>query len=87
MTKNVYENAVLLNTICGKSEKDLTSVETNEDFTRLIGEKIDGMKIAIPNFYVSDAIDQEIKDKLNVVIEILKKHNCTIDYVDINFID
>ena len=44
MTKNVYENAVLLNTICGKSEKDLTSVETNEDFTRLIGEKIDGMK-------------------------------------------
>ena len=87
MTKNVYENAVLLNTICGKSEKDLTSVETNEDFTRLIGEKIDGMKIAIPNFYVSEAIDKEIKDKLNEVIEILKKHNCTIDYVDINYID
>lgn len=87
MTKNVYENAVLLNTICGKSEKDLTSVETNEDFTRLIGEKIDGMKIAIPNFYVSNAIDKEIKDKLNDVIEILKKHNCTIDYVDINYID
>ena len=87
MTKNVYENAVLLNTICGKSEKDLTSVETNEDFTRLIGEKIDGMKIAIPNFYVSETIDKEIKDKLNEVIEILKKHNCTIDYVDINYID
>ena len=87
MTKNVYENAILLNTICGKSEKDLTSVETNEDFTRLIGEKIDGMKIAIPNFYVSDAIDKEIKDKLNEVIKILKKHNCTIDYVDINYID
>ena len=87
MTKNVYENAILLNTICGKSEKDLTSVETNEDFTRLIGEKIDGMKIAIPNFYVSNAIDKEIKDKLNEVIEILKKHNCTIDYVDINYID
>ena len=87
MTKNVYENAVLLNTICGKSEKDLTSVETDEDFTRLIGEKIDGMKIAIPNFYVSDAIDKEIKDKFNEVLEILKKHNCTIDYVDINYID
>ena len=45
------------------------------------------MKIAIPNFYVSEAIDKEIKDKLNEVIEILKKHNCTIDYVDINYID
>lgn len=87
MTKNVYENAVLLNTICGKSEKDLTSVHTDEDFTRLIGKSISGMKIAIPKFYVSDAIDQEVKDKLNEIIELLKKEKCTIDYVDINYID
>ena len=87
MTKNVYENAVLLNTICGKSEKDLTSVDTDEDFTRLIGKSISGMKIAIPKFYVSDAIDQEVKDKLNEIIELLKKEKCTIDYVDINYID
>ncbi len=87
ITRNVYENALLLNTICGKSENDLTSAETNEDFTRLIGEKIDGMKIAIPNFYVNDLIDQNIKDKLNNVIEILKKHNCKIDYVDIDYIE
>lgn len=87
MTRDVYENAVLLNTICGKSEKDLTSVETDEDFTRLIGKDISGLKIAIPNFYVNDAVDQEIKDKLNNIIELLKKNNCTIDYVDINYID
>ena len=87
MTRNVYENAVLLNTICGKSKNDLTSVDTNEDFTQLIGEKINGMKIAIPNFYMSDAIDEEIKNKLNNVIEILKKNDCTIDYIDINYID
>ena len=87
MTKNVYENAILLNSICGKSLNDLTSSETNEDFTRLIGKNIDGMKIAIPNFYVNDAVDQEIKDKLNDIIKLLKKHHCTIDYVDIKNID
>lgn len=87
ITRNVYENAVILNTICGKSDKDLTSVETNEDFTRLIGEKIDGMKIAIPKFYISDAISSEIKDKLNDVVSLLKENGCSIDYVDIKYID
>ena len=87
MTKNVYENAVLLNKICGKSSHDLTSVETNEDFTRLIGKSIKGMKIAIPKFYVSDAIDPEIKAELNKVIAVLEKEDCQIDYVDIKYID
>lgn len=87
ITRNVYENAVVLNTICGKSDKDLTSVETNEDFTRLIGKKIDGMKIAIPKFYISDAISSEIKDKLNDVVSLLKENGCSIDYVDIKYID
>lgn len=87
ITRNVYENAIVLNTICGKSDKDLTSVETNEDFTRLIGEKIDGMKIAIPKFYISDAISSEIKDKLNDVVSLLKENGCSIDYVDIKYID
>lgn len=87
ITRNVYENAIVLNTICGKSDKDLTSVETNEDFTRLIGEKIDGLKIAIPKFYISDAISSEIKDKLNDVVSLLKENGCSIDYVDIKYID
>ena len=84
---NVYENAVLLNTICGKSDMDLTSVRTDEDFTRLIGKEINGMKIAIPKFYVSDAVDKEIREKLDKVIDILKSHDCEIDYVDIKYID
>ena len=45
------------------------------------------MKIAIPKFYVNEAIDTEIKEKLNNVIEILKKNDCIIDYVDIKYID
>lgn len=87
MTRNVYENALLLNIICGKSKNDLTSCETNEDFTRLIGKDITGMKIAIPKFYISDAIEPEIKEKLDYVITLLKENGCMIDYVDIKYID
>lgn len=87
MTRNVYENAILLNIICGKSKNDLTSCETNEDFTRLIGKDIKGMKIAIPKFYVNDAIDDEIKDKLNNIIKLLEENGAEISYVDIKYID
>ena len=87
MTRNVYENAILLNAICKKDDKDLTSFDTNEDFTRLIGKDISGMKIAIPNYFVSDIVDSDVLAKFNEVVEMLKSKGCSIDYVDINHID
>lgn len=87
MTRNVYENAVVLNSICGKSDSDLTSVETKEDFTRFIGQDIRGMKIAIPTFYMGEEIDSEIREKLQKIIELLEEKGCTISYVDIDYIE
>jgi len=87
MTRNVYENALLLNLISKKDEKDLTSFETNEDFTRLIGQDIKGMKIAIPNYFVSDVVDESVLKKFQEIISLLKEKGCLIDYVDINHID
>ena len=87
MTRNVYENALMLNIICKRDSRDLTSIETDEDFTRLIGEDISGMKIAIPSFYISDVIDSEILNKLNNVIDMLKSHGAIVDVVDIKYID
>lgn len=88
MTRNVYENAALLNILCGKDEKDLTSVNrVDEDFTRLIGEDIKGMKIAVPKYFLTDIVDKTILDKFNETVELLKKHGCTIDYIDIDYIE
>ena len=87
ISRNVYENALLLNILCEKDENDLTSVDTSEDFTRLIGEDIKGMKIAIPNFYMSDKVNPEIKNRMLEIIDNLKNDGVTIDYVDIPFIE
>jgi aspartyl-tRNA(Asn)/glutamyl-tRNA(Gln) amidotransferase subunit A len=88
MTRNVYENALLLNAISGHDEKDMTSAKLeDEDFTRLIGETVKGMKIAIPNFYMSDVIDKEIKDRILSVIEMLKENGVTFEYVDIDYVE
>ncbi len=88
MTKNVYNNAVLLNAIVGKDEKDLTSInKEEEDFTRLIGEDIKGMKIGIPNFFMTDIVNDEIRRKVEDIIELLKRKGASVDYIDIKYID
>lgn len=87
ITRNVYENALLLNIICGKDDKDLTSSETNEDFTRFIGQDISGMKVAVPKFYMSDVINSEIRERILSVIKFLESKNVNVDYVDIEYIE
>lgn len=87
MTRNVYENALLLNAISGKDNRDLTSFDTCEDFTSLIGEDIKDLKIAIPKFYLSDIINEEILNKFNEVCSMLKKSGVTIDIVDLPYLE
>lgn len=87
MTRNVYENALLLNVISGYDEKDLTSFETKEDFTRLIGEDIKGMKIAIPNYFVSDVVSEKVVERIKKIVKFLEEKGCSISYVDVDNID
>lgn len=88
MTRNVYENAVLLNAISGQDEKDLTSsYEEVKDYTALIGKDISSLKIGVPNYYMSDTIDREVRDKVENVIEILKNKGCTVDKIDIDYLE
>ena len=75
MSRNVYEYALLLIVISGKDNRDLTSFDTCEDFTSLIGEDIKDLKIAIPKFYLSDIINEEILNNLEKeVLEITSKY-------------
>ena len=88
MTRNVYENALLLNAIVGKDERDLTSVKkAEEDFTRLIGKDIKGMKIAIPNYFMSDIVNEEIIAKVKSVAKLLEDKGAVVDYVDVKYLE
>ena len=88
MTTNVYNNALLLNALVGKDEKDLTSVRRDEeDFTRLIGEDIKGMKIAVPNYFMSDIVNEEIINKVKETIEVLKSNGAIVDYIDVPYLE
>lgn len=88
MTRCVYDNALLLNAIVGKDSKDLTSASKDEeDFTRLIGEDIKGMKIAIPNYFVSDIVHDDIKEKIKETVKLLENSGATVDYIDVKYLE
>ena len=88
MTKNVYENALLLNILVGKDEKDLTSVNREEeDFTRFIGKNIKGLKIGVPNYFMSDIVSKDIKDKVKEIIKVLEENGATVDFIDIKYLE
>ncbi len=88
ISKNVYDNALLLSKIVGNDPKDLTTaIKDDEDFTRYIGQDVKGMKIAVPNYFMSDIVSDDVKNKLKDVIKILETAGATIDYIDIKYIE
>lgn len=88
MTKNVYENALLLNVISGMDEKDLTSSSKKvPDFTKSIGKDIQNLKIAVPRFYMKDTIDMEVRNEVKKVIAHLEEKGCQVNYVDIDYLE
>ena len=63
ITRNVIDNALMLNVIAGRDDKDLTSsYEDVTDYTSLICKDIKIFKIAVADFYMSDAIDKEVRN-------------------------
>ena len=87
MTRNVKENAYMLNLISGRDDKDLTSSrEEVKDYTSLIGKDVKGLKVAVPKFYMSETIDVKVREKIENVINILKKSGVEVDYIDMKYV-
>lgn len=88
MTKTVYDNALLLQILAGYDSHDYTTSKTEvDDYTSRIGKDVSSLKIAVPNYYMSDTIDQEIRNQVTHVIDILEKQGCVVERIDINYLE
>ena len=74
ITKDVRDNALLLNAIAGYDPHDSTSVETPvPDYARVLGKDIKGVKIGIPKEYFVEGLNSEVRKSVEDAIEALKK--------------
>ena len=73
MTRTVRDNALVMNVIAGHDPRDPSSVQRDdEDYTRYLGEDLEGVRIGIPQDYFYDAIDKEVVDAVYAAAEVLR---------------
>lgn len=88
ITRNVYENALLLEAISGEDSNDLTSSnKAVPHYIDYLNKDVKGLKIGVPNYYMSEAINEEVRNKMNEVIALLESMGCKIDFIDINYLE
>lgn len=88
MTRNVLENAKLLNVLVGEDDKDLTSAKKDkEDFARKINTSVKGLRVAVPNYFMSDIVANEIREGIKNVIKFLEENGVVVDYIDMKYLD
>ena len=62
MTRTVTDNAIVMNVIAGYDERDQSCANRpDEDFTRLLGQDISGLRIGVPQDYFYDMIYGEVQ--------------------------
>lgn len=84
ITRNVKDNALVLNAICGKDEKDYTSASVEvPDFSAKIGQDIKGMKIGIPKEYMSENLDSDVKDSIENATKVFEKLGAIVEEVSL----
>ncbi len=82
-TKTAEDMAIMLNTICAHDEKDTTSINIDYPcYTDNIDENISNMTIGVPNGFISQGINLEVKQAFESSLDILKNLGAKI--IDIN---
>ncbi|AEB73933.1 Asp-tRNA(Asn)/Glu-tRNA(Gln) amidotransferase subunit GatA [Lentilactobacillus buchneri] len=84
ITRNVSDNATIMNAIAGHDEHDLTS-STKEvpDFTSTLNKGVKGMKIGIPTEFMAQGLDDDIKQTVLDTAETFKKLGATVEEVSL----
>lgn len=74
ITKDVYDNALILSVIAGKDEKDATSAGAiKKDYLKDIGRGVKGLTIGVPKEYFAEGISKEVKEAVLSTIQKYKE--------------
>lgn len=88
IAKDVTDCAVILETICGKDDRDSTSVkEANDDFTKALVDDVTGMKIGIPRDYFGEGLDLEVREHVMAAAKALEAKGAVVEEFDLSLVE
>ncbi len=88
LTKDVTDCAAVLEAIAFYDEKDSTSVERQDtDFTSALVEDVKGMRIGIPNDYLGDGLDEEVKAAILKAAADLEGKGAVVERFDLSLVE
>jgi aspartyl-tRNA(Asn)/glutamyl-tRNA(Gln) amidotransferase subunit A len=78
MAASAHDLALLLNVMAGFDARDSTSLErAPEDYTRLLGQPLAGLRIGLPKEYFAAGLDAEVDKLVEAAIAELRKLGAT----------
>lgn len=84
LTRNVKDNALVLNAISGYDEKDSMSyMKEVPDFTAGIEAGVNGMKIGVPKEYLQEGLETGVKEAILKAIETFKELGAIVEEVSL----
>lgn len=85
ITKDVYDNAMLLNLITGHDSKDSTSVNMPKvDYTKALKNDVKGLKIGVPKEFFAEGLNPDVKAKLEEAMEKYRELGAIVEEVSLD---
>ena len=88
ITKDVEDNAILLNLIAGHDKKDSTSANVEKkDYTKALVNDVKGLRIGIPKEYFGEGINPEVKEAVMAVAKKYEEMGAIVEECSISVTD
>jgi aspartyl-tRNA(Asn)/glutamyl-tRNA(Gln) amidotransferase subunit A len=84
ITKDVRDNALLLNVLAGHDPKDSTSAEVPvPDYLSFLNQDIKGLRIGVPKEYFAEGLKKDVEVSVRAAIEKFKSLGATVTEVSL----
>ena len=88
LTKDVRDCAVVLEALASHDDKDSTSlVREDTDFTSALVEDVKGLRIGIPNDYLGEGLDEEVKAAVLKAAGVLEEKGAVVERFDLSLVE
>ena len=83
-SKDVRDNATLLNVISGYDQRDSTSVnQPVPDYTKALDGNIKGLRLGLPKEYMIGGLDPEVKAAVDAAVKQLESLGATVEEISL----